>query len=159
MQMSVYFIISLSTNIVYHQKRSVWYAVCTLTRNENDEKLNLYINGELKDFCSGYATGSKCEKFIFGGNLRNQWYAADMIVDNLRIYNTRALSDAEVEQIYKYESQWHRLFAIALLLLSCKLILPSIYPENHLSPCKCLFFTIILHNSPLFARFFALLFT
>ncbi len=81
------------------------FTMITLTRNENEEKLKLYINGELKDLCSGYATGGKCEKFIFGGDLSNQWYAADMIVDNLRIYNTRALSDAEVEQIYKYESQ------------------------------------------------------
>lgn len=81
------------------------FTMITLTRNENEEKLKLYINGELKDLCSGYATGGKCEKFIFGGDLSNQWHAADMIVDNLRIYNTRALSDAEVEQIYKYESQ------------------------------------------------------
>lgn len=81
------------------------FTMITLTRNENEEKLKLYINGELKDLCSGYATGGKCEKFIFGGDLSNQWYAADMIVDNLRIYNTRALSDVEVEQIYKYESQ------------------------------------------------------
>jgi hypothetical protein len=76
-----------------------------LTRNENDEKLNLYINGELKDFVQDMRLVVNVKKFIFGGDLRNQWYAADMIVDNLRIYNTRALSDAEVEQIYKYESQ------------------------------------------------------
>lgn len=81
------------------------FTMITLTRNESDDKLKLYINGEFKDLCSGYATGSNCEKFIFGGDLRNRWYATNMIVDNLRIYNTRALSDAEVEQIYKYELQ------------------------------------------------------
>ena len=44
-------------------------------------------------------------KFVFGGKLNNYFNALNMTVDNLRIYNTRALSDAEVEQIYKYESQ------------------------------------------------------
>lgn len=81
------------------------FTMITLTRNKSDEKLKLYINGEFKDLCSGYATGGNCEKFIFGGDLSNRWYATDMIVDNLRIYNNRALSDTEVEQIYKYESQ------------------------------------------------------
>lgn len=35
--------------------------------------------------------------------LSGQATGATMTVDNLRIYNTRALSDKEVRQIYEYE--------------------------------------------------------
>lgn len=41
-------------------------------------------------------------KFLFGGPYAKA-AGATMTVDNLRIYNTRALSDKEVRQIYEYE--------------------------------------------------------
>ena len=41
-------------------------------------------------------------KYIFGGPYSKDT-GATMTVDNLRIYNTRALSHKEVRQIYEYE--------------------------------------------------------
>ena len=74
--------------------------------------VRLYLNGEFVDTYKetnvAYETAGRGTKFIFGGKMDyNSIFlnSSNMTVDNLRIYNTRALSDAEVEQIYKYESQ------------------------------------------------------
>lgn len=74
--------------------------------------LRLYLNGEFVDTYKetnvAYETAGRGTKFVFGGKMDyNSIFlnSSNMTVDNLRIYNTRALSDAEVEQIYKYESQ------------------------------------------------------
>lgn len=86
------------------------WTMVTITSVYKNQKITskLYINGEFVDVLSPIGvnlwTGTK---FIFGGsyNGAKKYNAINMTVDNLRIYNTRALSDAEVEQIYKYESQ------------------------------------------------------
>ena len=71
--------------------------------------VKLYINGEFVDVFKGisddFGVTNNGVKFVLGGKLNDYFNAINMTVDNLRIYNTRALSDAEVEQIYKYESQ------------------------------------------------------
>ena len=70
----------------------------------------LYINGDFVDVVEqpyiAYAVNDGL-KFVLGGSYKyaSNINALNMTVDNLRIYNTRALSDVEVEQIYKYESQ------------------------------------------------------
>ncbi len=86
---------SIATNTTYYDSRT---------------KTKLYINGDFVDVVEqpyiAYAVNEGL-KFVFGGpyNYASNINALNMTVDNLRIYNTRALSDAEVEQIYKYESQ------------------------------------------------------
>lgn len=86
---------SIATNTTYYDSRT---------------KTKLYINGDFVDVVEqpyiAYAVNEGL-KFVFGGpyNYDSNINALNMTVDNLRIYNTRALSDAEVEQIYKYESQ------------------------------------------------------
>ena len=74
--------------------------------------VRLYLNGEFVDTYQEsnvfYETAGRGTKFVFGGKMDYRIISlnsSNMTVDNLRIYNTRALSDAEVEQIYKYESQ------------------------------------------------------
>lgn len=71
----------------------------------------LYIDGDYIDSVSESASsGIKAyngtKQFIIGGNLELnnlKINAVGMTVDNLRIYNSRALTDAEVMQIYEYE--------------------------------------------------------
>ena len=95
---------------------SEWVMV-TLTSNatnttyyDSRTKTKLYINGDFVDVVEQpyivYAANEGL-KFVLGGPYKyaSNINALNMTVDNLRIYNTRALSDAEVEQIYKYESQ------------------------------------------------------
>ena len=83
----------------------------TLIKNQNRTKVKLYINGEFIDTLEPGTDVTPIDngvKFIFGGAHSHRYVKFDsmnMTADNLRIYNTRALSDAEVEQIYKYESQ------------------------------------------------------
>ena len=83
----------------------------TLIKNQNRTKVKLYINGEFIDTLEPGTDVTPIDngvKFIFGGAHSYRYVKFDsmnMTADNLRIYNTRALSDAEVEQIYKYESQ------------------------------------------------------
>ena len=63
------------------------------------------MNGTLVDrqaIDSSYSDIGRGTKFIFGGPYAKA-AGATMTVDNLRIYNTRALSDKEVRQIYEYE--------------------------------------------------------
>lgn len=63
----------------------------------------LYINGDFVDVvdikvdCMHNGT-----KFIFGGKFENTT-PPSMTIDNLRVYNSRTLSDAEIKQIYNYE--------------------------------------------------------
>ena len=92
---------------------SEWVMV-TLTSTKSSSygrtKVKLYINGEFVDTSEpSYYKFDQGVKFVFGGSHSYNYSAAlkgiNMTVDNLRIYNTRALSDAEVQQIYKYESQ------------------------------------------------------
>lgn len=95
---------------------SNWHMI-TLTTSVNTPKYGyavtcLFIDGEFIDSISEsvtdpnyYYKGTK--QFILGGKL--DYYhnlkvnAVSMSIDNLRIYNTRALTDAEVKQIYDYE--------------------------------------------------------
>lgn len=88
------------------------WAMITLTSNNTTSSyadVKLYINGEFidvfKKVYDNYGVKNEGMKFVLGGKLNQYVNALNMTVDNLRIYNTRALSDAEVEQIYKYESQ------------------------------------------------------
>ena len=80
----------------------------------NNTTIKLYINGEYIDVFKSVTARDAInngQKFVFGGKMTDSNYSnlningLNMTVDNLRIYNTRALSDVEVEQIYKYESQ------------------------------------------------------
>lgn len=95
---------------------SEWVMITLTSSHPSYGNLNtkLYINGEFVDTyepeCYENASINRGLKFILGGKFDygtsyGKLNAINMIVDNLRIYNTRALSDAEVEQIYKYESQ------------------------------------------------------
>lgn len=70
----------------------------------------LYIDGEFIDklVCPYYNNKNRGVKFIFGGKLSHSnfnqslnWQS--MSIDNLRIYNSRALTAEEVMQIYEYE--------------------------------------------------------
>ena len=84
---------------------SSWNMI-TITSNRSDyiHELKLYINGEYVDLCTlqcGFAR-DEMEKFIFGGKISN-WHTSNMIIDNLRIYNTKALSKKEVEYLYETE--------------------------------------------------------
>ena len=83
----------------------------TSTRENSNVTIKLYLNGEYVDVMNNsdiWETLNYGEKFIFGGKMN--YYnislnSSNMIIDNLRVYNNKVLSDAEVEQIYKYESQ------------------------------------------------------
>lgn len=78
---------------------------------ERQHNIKLYINGKFTDQLNQKVTQkdpyNKCSKFIFAGAL--QYNGSDfmsfpgMTLDNLRIYNNRALSDDEIKQIYEYE--------------------------------------------------------
>ena len=72
----------------------------------------VYINGEFVDVINeenaAWSTVGYGSKFIFGGKMN--YYnvslsSPNMTVDNLRIYNSRVLSNSEIEQIYKFETQ------------------------------------------------------
>jgi len=63
----------------------------------------LYINGELVDVVDTTVWGvNEGTKFVFGGKFENTT-PPSMTIDNLRVYNSRTLSDAEIKQIYNYE--------------------------------------------------------
>ena len=85
---------------------STWNMI-TITSKCTDNythEFKLYINGEMVDLCSRERNTSEYKKFIFGGIINN-WSTSNMIVDNLRIYDTRALNAQEVERIYNYEKE------------------------------------------------------
>lgn len=71
--------------------------------NNRTHELKLYINGQYVDLCSLDNGIEECEKFIFGGKYYDLWHTSNMIIDNLRIYNAKALSEAEVEYLYETE--------------------------------------------------------
>ena len=84
---------------------SVWNMI-TLTCSSSDgysHELKLYINGEYVDLCTLGSRTTEMEKFIFGGKYYDSWQTSNMIIDNLRIYNTKALSKKEVEHLYELE--------------------------------------------------------
>lgn len=63
----------------------------------------LYIDGEYIDIISASLEhNSNGLKFVFGGELDNIT-PPSMAIDNLRVYNSRALSEDEVKLIYNYE--------------------------------------------------------
>ena len=82
------------------------WSMITITSSKSgyDHELKLYVNGEYVDLCTLSANTSEMEKFIFGGKISN-WQTSNMIIDNLRIYDTRALKAQEVERIYNYEKE------------------------------------------------------
>ena len=84
---------------------SSWNMI-TITSNcsGSSHELKLYINGEYVDLCTLASSPFEMEKFIFGGKISN-WHTSNMIIDNLRIYDTRALKAQEVERIYNYEKE------------------------------------------------------
>ena len=72
--------------------------------DNNTHQLRLYINGEHVDLCTLNSGTSEHEKFVLGGKLYDDvWHTSNMIVDNLRIYNDKVLSDDEVEYLYETE--------------------------------------------------------
>ena len=84
----------------------------TITAGTAKTTVKLYINGEFVDVINeenaAWSTVGYGSKFIFGGKMN--YYnvslsSPNMTVDNLRIYNSRVLSDSEIEQIYKFETQ------------------------------------------------------
>lgn len=86
---------------------SAW-SMITLTStcsNGSRHELKLYINGEHVDLCTLTDATAECEKFVFGGKYYDDWQTSNMIIDNLRIYDTRALNAQEVERIYNYEKE------------------------------------------------------
>lgn len=85
-----------------------WHFIAITVKT--DEKTNmttacLYIDGVLTDSINikgGYAY-TATTKFLLGGNSESGDNAIDTSFDNLRVYNSRALSDKEVAQIYMSE--------------------------------------------------------
>ena len=86
---------------------SLWnmITVTSTCRDGDSHELKLYINGEHVDLCTLRSGIAEHEKFIFGGKFYDVWHTSNMIVDNLRIYDTRALNAQEVERIYNYEKE------------------------------------------------------
>ncbi len=82
-----------------------WHFIAVVVKTENyNTTACLYIDGVLIDSISlaGAATQA-CTKFLLGGESESGDNAIDTSFDNLRIYNSRALSDEEVAQIYMSE--------------------------------------------------------
>ena len=96
-------------NVFAHESLdySSWNMITiTCNKNSSEYELKLYINGEYVDLCSLTSYNSQeMEKFIIGGKFYDWWHTSNMIVDNLRIYDTRALKAQEVERIYNYEKE------------------------------------------------------
>ena len=96
-------------NIFTHESLdySSWNMITITSTCSNGKRheFKLYINGEYVDLCSLTNATSECEKFIFGGKFYDLWQTSNMIIDNLRIYDTRALNAQEVERIYNYEKE------------------------------------------------------
>ena len=94
---------------------SDWHMITVVTTVDKPRyayaETKLYIDGEFIDSVSEYAGNTSksykdTKQFIIGGKLDYnalQVNAVSMSIDNLRIYNTRALSDSEIKQIYNYE--------------------------------------------------------
>ncbi|MBR3859235.1 MAG: carboxypeptidase regulatory-like domain-containing protein [Bacteroidaceae bacterium] len=91
------------------------WSMITLTSEKNGISAiaKLYVNGvymsSLKDIMLDYSLNQGLSftlggKLVWNGGTRTI-NAVNMTVDNLRIYNGRALSIAEVMQVYNYESQ------------------------------------------------------
>lgn len=71
--------------------------------SNNYVTIKLYINGEFVDVADTEVDGINYgTKFVFGGKFQDVT-PPSMTIDNLRVYNSRALSDAEVKQIYNIE--------------------------------------------------------
>lgn len=80
---------------------------------QKNRTAQLYVNGKYVDVKSHnygtYYTVGKGVKFLLGGSVKPVSHRPDvidgasMIIDNLRIYNKRALSADEIVQIYKFE--------------------------------------------------------
>lgn len=75
-------------------------------------RTKLYIDGEYCDVItderpSNYEDYGRGVKFVFGGSYEPsssyQFNGISATIDNLRVYNTRCLSDDEVMQVYNYE--------------------------------------------------------
>lgn len=79
-------------------------AITVNTDKDNYTTACLYIDGVLVDSIAlrGYAT-TGTTKFLLGGASEAGDNAIDTAFDNLRIYNSRALSDKEVAEIYMSE--------------------------------------------------------
>lgn len=73
-------------------------------------RTKLYIDGEYCDVVTekgGEEYYGRGVKFVFGGSYQpsksDQFNGISATIDNLRVYNTRCLSDDEVRQVYNYE--------------------------------------------------------
>ena len=75
-------------------------------------RTKLYIDGEYCDIItderpSNYEDYGQGIKFVFGGSYEPSssylFNGISATIDNLRVYNTRCLSDDEVKQVYNYE--------------------------------------------------------
>ena len=95
------------TNTFSHESLdySSWSMITITCVNSTEHELKLYINGEYVDLCTLRSNAREMEKFIFGGKYYDSWHTSNMIIDNLRIYDTRALKAQEVERIYNYEKE------------------------------------------------------
>ena len=91
------------------------WSMVTLTSEKDGMSaiIKLYVNGvyvnRIKDIMLDYSL-NKGISFMFGGKLvwnggNKTINAVNMTVDNLRIYNGRALNASEVMQVYEYESR------------------------------------------------------
>lgn len=82
-----------------------WHFIAVVVRTEGNTVIgSLYIDGVLVDSLRLYGyTDKSCTKFMLGGASESGDNAIDTNFDNLRIYNSRALSDEEVAQIYMSE--------------------------------------------------------
>lgn len=91
---------------------SGWHMITLVSNAENSYvRTKLYIDGEYLDVVSeglySYREFGQGIKFVFGGSYEPssayQFNGISAAVDNLRVYNTRCLSDDEVKQVYNYE--------------------------------------------------------
>lgn len=93
------------TSFTHPQLDYSWHFIAVVVRTEGNTVIgSLYIDGVLVDSLRLYGyTDKSCTKFMLGGASESGDNAIDTNFDNLRIYNSRALSDKEVAQIYMSE--------------------------------------------------------
>lgn len=85
-----------------------WHFIAIVSSQEgfNDAVFHLYIDGIMVDSGSSYTSrNTSAVKFILGGKsiYSGGGNAVDMMIDNLRIYGGRALSEKEIAEIYMAE--------------------------------------------------------
>ena len=83
---------------------NTWFQVVCVANNDNTNRLSIWVNGQLVGTAAslGSANGGDTFPLYIGCRAVYDDYSFHGALDDLRFYN-RALSDAEVQQLYAYE--------------------------------------------------------